>query len=162
MARRVQLRRDDEDLTVEVGPAEVSIAPSGDAFEISDAGDGRFRVQAKGGIGGPGGEGPIAAVAALSGDVVWVGVNGYVLEFHVRREAAGRGTRDHDALYAPMPATVVRIAVKPGDAVTRGDTLLVLEAMKMELPIRAPRDMVIAAIHCREGDLVQPGVALVE
>jgi 3-methylcrotonyl-CoA carboxylase alpha subunit len=158
MARRVELRRDDEDLTVEVGHAAVSLSPTGETFAISDGGDGRFAVQP----GGAGDGDAIAAVAALSGDVVWVGVHGYVLEFHVRREAAGAGTREHDALYAPMPATVVRIAVKPGDAVTRGDTLLVLEAMKMELPIRAPRDMVITAIHCREGDLVQPGVALVE
>ena len=158
MARNVLLRRNDEDLTIEVGHAEVSLSPTGETFAISESGDGRFGVQP----GGAGSGDAIAAVAALSGDVVWVGVNGYVLEFEVRREDAGRGARDHDALYAPMPATVVRIAVKAGDTVTRGDTLLVLEAMKMELPIRAPRDMVITAVHCREGDLVQPGVALVE
>jgi 3-methylcrotonyl-CoA carboxylase alpha subunit len=34
--------------------------------------------------------------------------------------------------------------------------------MKMELPIRAPRDGVVTAVHCREGDLVQPGVVLVD
>jgi biotin carboxyl carrier protein len=34
--------------------------------------------------------------------------------------------------------------------------------MKMELPIRAPRDGVIAAVHCKRGELVQPGVALVD
>jgi len=38
----------------------------------------------------------------------------------------------------------------------------VLEAMKMELPIRAPHDGTIAAVHCREGELVQPGTVLVE
>jgi biotin carboxyl carrier protein len=34
--------------------------------------------------------------------------------------------------------------------------------MKMELPVRAPRDGIVSAIHCREGELVQPGVTLVE
>ena len=70
-----------------------------------------------------------------------------------------------DAVYVlgpPMPATVVRIAVKPGDAVRAGDVLIALEAMKMELPIRAPRDGIVAAVHCQEGELVQPGVSLVE
>jgi 3-methylcrotonyl-CoA carboxylase alpha subunit len=40
--------------------------------------------------------------------------------------------------------------------------LIVLEAMKMELPIRATSDGRVTAIHCREGDLVQPGVTLIE
>jgi geranyl-CoA carboxylase alpha subunit len=52
--------------------------------------------------------------------------------------------------------------VQSGAAVRQGDTLVVLEAMKMELPIRAPRDGVISAVRCREGELVQPGVPVVE
>ena len=63
---------------------------------------------------------------------------------------------------APMPATVVKVLVGPGQSVAEGDTVLVLEAMKMELPIRAPRAGLIAAVHCAQGDLVQPGVALVD
>ena len=54
------------------------------------------------------------------------------------------------------------ISVTPGDRVARGDTLIVLEAMKMELPLKAPVDGVIAAIACQVGDLVQPGIPLVE
>jgi acetyl-CoA/propionyl-CoA carboxylase biotin carboxyl carrier protein len=61
-----------------------------------------------------------------------------------------------------MPATVVRIAVKNGDAVKQGDVLIALEAMKMEMPIRAPRDGVVQSIDCREGELVQPGVPLIQ
>jgi len=61
-----------------------------------------------------------------------------------------------------MPATVSRIHVAVGDAVTRGDTLLTLEAMKMELPIRSPRDGTIRAINCAAGQLVQPGVNLID
>ncbi len=61
-----------------------------------------------------------------------------------------------------MPATVLKILARPGDHVNRGDTLLVLEAMKMEMPVRAPRDAVVERIDCAEGDLVQPGAPLIE
>ncbi|HYN05899.1 MAG TPA: biotin/lipoyl-containing protein [Vicinamibacterales bacterium] len=104
------------------------------------------------------------ATAVLASDIAWVSVGGQV--FEVRVAPAGRAarssTRDHDALAPPMSATVVRIAVTPGDRVHQGDLLVALEAMKMELPIRAPRDGIVTAVHCREGELVQPGTALVD
>jgi acetyl-CoA carboxylase biotin carboxylase subunit len=68
----------------------------------------------------------------------------------------------HGSLMAPMPATVVRIQTAVGKVVTRGETLLILEAMKMELPVRAPADGTVTAVHCAEGDLVQPDVPLIE
>jgi 3-methylcrotonyl-CoA carboxylase alpha subunit len=49
-----------------------------------------------------------------------------------------------------------------GDAVRQADVLVVLEAMKMELPIRATASGIVTAINCREGELVQPGQPLVE
>ena len=92
--------------------------------------------------------------------VVEVGATFVVREEPDARErTAGRG---HDVLTPPMPATVVRIAFHAGDRVAAGDTLIVLEAMKMELPIRAPRDGTIAAIHCVEGQLVQPDQDLID
>ena len=45
---------------------------------------------------------------------------------------------------------------------TRDTVLIMLEAMKMELPIKAPRDGRVMAIACRPGELVQPGVPLIE
>jgi biotin carboxyl carrier protein len=72
------------------------------------------------------------------------------------------GTQPAAQLAAPMPATVVKILVQPGQQVHRGDTLVVLEAMKMELPVRAPGDATVKAVNCREGELVQPDRALVE
>jgi acetyl-CoA carboxylase biotin carboxylase subunit len=66
------------------------------------------------------------------------------------------------ALIAPMPATVIRVKIKAGDAVTKGDILVVLEAMKMELPLRALGDGIVSAVRCREGDLVQADATLVE
>lgn len=61
-----------------------------------------------------------------------------------------------------MPASVVRIQARVGQQVARGETLLVLEAMKMELPVRATSDGTVTAINCAEGDLVQPGVPLID
>lgn len=66
------------------------------------------------------------------------------------------------SLAAPMPATVIKVLVEPGAAVRKGDTVVVLEAMKMELPLRASGDATVKAVHCREGELVQPDAVLVE
>jgi len=61
------------------------------------------------------------------------------------------------ALRAPIPGKVVKIAVKVGDKVRAGQTLLVLEAMKMENELRAPRDAEVLAVHAAEGAAVEAG-----
>ena len=104
------------------------------------------------------------AYAVVSGGVHWVFLGGEVYRFEAD-QMAGRRKRSAStagSLTAPMPATVRRIEAKPGQAVRRGDVLIVLEAMKMELPVRAPADGTIARVNCREGDLVQPGQELAE
>ncbi|HEX2835678.1 MAG TPA: biotin/lipoyl-containing protein [Thermoanaerobaculia bacterium] len=68
--------------------------------------------------------------------------------------------RDHSTA-APMPGQVLKILVKPGDVVSKGAPLVILEAMKMEHQILAPHDGRVEAVHCREGELVQPGGELV-
>ena len=103
--------------------------------------------------------------AVVSGDDVWVTIEGEVFVFTAGpagRRARAAASRDQDAFTPPMSATVVRIAVAPGDEVEDGDVLIALEAMKMELPIRAPRRGVVRAVLCREGELVQPGQVLIE
>ena len=55
---------------------------------------------------------------------------------------------------APMPGTIVRINVKAGDSVKKGDVLLVLEAMKMENDICAPADGTVAAVQVSQGEAV--------
>ena len=61
----------------------------------------------------------------------------------------------------PMPGTVLDIQVSPGDAVKKGQVLLVFEAMKMENEIVSPRDGVIASVLVQKGDAVNSGDALV-
>ena len=63
-------------------------------------------------------------------------------------------------LVAPMQGTVVKLAVAVGDAVTTGDTIAVLEAMKMENALRAHRDGVITALHAAAGDVVESGAVI--
>jgi 3-methylcrotonyl-CoA carboxylase alpha subunit len=104
------------------------------------------------------------AYAVRSGGATWIFLDGRV---HVvgTGTSAGRsaGRRDDEfALAAPMPATVAAVHVEPGQQVTSGDVLVTLEAMKMELAIKAPRDGRVRHVACRAGDLVQPGVPLVE
>ena len=104
------------------------------------------------------------ATVAREGRRAWVHVAGHVFVIDAGAGETRRGgaAADHDALSAPMPATVAKINVAAGDAVKTGDVILLLEAMKMELPIRAPHDATIARVNCRQGELVQPGTPLVD
>ena len=61
------------------------------------------------------------------------------------------------SLRAPIPGKLVKVAVKVGDKVKAGQTLLVLEAMKMENELRAPRDAEVLAVHVAEGTAVETG-----
>jgi biotin carboxyl carrier protein len=106
----------------------------------------------------------IVYVAGPPGDS-WAFWNGRLF-----RDAADNSTSRRRAprpdvaqsLTAPMPATVLKVLVQPGAAVKRGDTVIILEAMKMELPIRATGDAVVIEVRCREGELVQSDAVLVE
>lgn len=102
---------------------------------------------------------------AGAGDTRWIFVDGEVALLQVadRDSSPVRSkARSDGGVMAPMPATVVLVNVAVGQSVKHGETLIVLEAMKMELPIRAPHDGVIKAVHCTTGQLVQPGVNLLE
>jgi biotin carboxyl carrier protein len=124
--------------------------------DVTPLGNGRFLVQQY--------STTEVAYAVASGRETWVFLNGHT--YVVGATAAARTKTavisDADALAAPMPATVVRIEVSPGQTVAKDSLLVMLEAMKMELPIRAPRDGRVAAIHCHVGEIVQPGVPLLE
>ncbi|MGI6627872.1 MAG: DUF2118 domain-containing protein [Bacillota bacterium] len=65
-----------------------------------------------------------------------------------------------ETVQAPLPGTVVRVAVNEGDSVKTGQVLVVLEAMKMENEILAPRNGKVASIAIAEGASVNTGDAL--
>ena len=62
---------------------------------------------------------------------------------------------------APMPGTILKILVNPGESVQENQPLMILEAMKMENEIVAGKSGVVAGIHVSTGDMVNPGDALI-
>lgn len=74
--------------------------------------------------------------------------------------AAPAGAAGAVSVNAPMPGNILDVKVKPGDSVKAGDTLLILEAMKMENEISAPQDGTVASVDVRKGDVVDSGALL--
>ncbi|MEI6856944.1 biotin/lipoyl-containing protein [Psychrilyobacter sp.] len=66
-----------------------------------------------------------------------------------------------ESVTAPMPGTITKIFKSVGDAVSKGETLLILEAMKMENEIRATCDGILTNIHAEQGESVNAGDVLV-
>ena len=123
---------------------------------VTNLGGGRYELINESG-------GRTLAYAVRRGSITWVFLEGRVFVIEADHGKTRRaGHHDEAALAAPMPATVVAINVTPGQDVKIGDALVVLEAMKMELAVTAPRDGRVRRIACRVGELVQPGVPLVE
>lgn len=117
------------------------------------------------------GERRYAVIVANSQEADWGWVDGHTFRWphpaapddtsSMPLEATS-GPGGQDAITASMPATVSQVSVVVGQLVSRGETLVTLEAMKMEIPLRAPRDGRVAAVRCTEGDTVEPGIPLVE
>jgi acetyl-CoA/propionyl-CoA carboxylase, biotin carboxylase, biotin carboxyl carrier protein len=113
---------------------------------------------------------PLSAPPAALPDAVWRG--GFRLNLppaplepppdvdaaaHAAGEAEGSST-----VLAPMPGTVIKVAVAAGATVKARDTLVVLEAMKMETPLVSPYDGTVRKVHVQQGDRVAGGALLVE
>jgi biotin carboxyl carrier protein len=175
----LEIRHEDRIVMVDVG-ANATVRIDGIAFDVIPVGNGLYQVA----------DGRNRWTVAVAGppDARWVFVDGQVAVVatetrkhgevaagphatearkhgghkHEQRDRRGKARGDSHELSSPMPATVVRVLVEAGQRVSRGDTLVMLEAMKMELSVRAPRDAMVQAIHCRAGELVQPGVQLIE
>ena len=127
---------------------------------VTPVGDGMYRVEVNG-------RSEIVYIAGSPGDR-WAFWNGQVFRGDFSAIPASASARTgrkrmstRQALAAPMPATVLSVHVTPGDHVKKGDVLVVLEAMKMELPLRATDDAVVTAVLCRQGELVQADAVLI-
>ena len=94
----------------------------------------------------------------------WVTVNGQTCVLTKSSGARKGGYAPHAAgeLTAPMPGQVRAVNISEGDAVTKGQTLLVLEAMKMEIRVHAPRDGVVKKLFVKQGQTVEREQILIE
>jgi len=81
------------------------------------------------------------------------------LETESQRPSTSSGA---STVTAPMPGTVIRVEVAAGDTVRARQPVVVLEAMKMEIPVHSPFDGSVTAVHVSAGDRVAGGVALLE
>ncbi len=93
---------------------------------------------------------------AVGSEATFVHMNGRTYEVGrvdpAERLAGSDGGASDDRLVAPMPGVVVSVAVKPGDAVKEGQPLLVIESMKLETTLVAPRGGVVAEMPFAVGD----------
>ena len=109
-------------------------------------------------------EGVVVAEITAVGAQRFVHFNG--MDFVLEKETSGRQARRSAAqggsLEAPMPGVVVRVMVAAGDEVLAGQALVAIEAMKMEHVLRAPRAGRVKGVTARTGEMVSPGVPLVE
>ena len=101
-------------------------------------------------------------VVARKGKDRWIWVDGHIHVLKVISSVQPVEIEDEGSLTAPMNGVVLKLLVKPGDAVKKKQPLLLLEAMKMQHEIFSPRDGRVRAVNCREGDQVEGGAALVE
>ena len=121
--------------------------------------DGSWRVSNPADDAGP----PVIAEAVtdVSGRI-WVHLDGLVVVVEAPDAPRRRHAHGAPPLEAPMPAQVTAVPVAVGDRVEVGAVLVLLEAMKMELPLRAAAAGTVRAVHCAPGDRVAPGRTLVE
>jgi len=125
---------------------EVDFDPN--AFEL-DARPGRIWIN-----------GHLAHVAKV-GDDWWVHLDGRTHVLSIVEQGAGSGGGER-RMIAPMPGKVLELLCSVGDTVEEGQSLLVMEAMKMEHRIAANQTGTITAIHHAEGEQVESGAVLID
>ncbi len=156
MARRFRVQHGDTAFTAET-QGEGVVVVDGVRWTVTPCGPSRYRVTSP--------DGPVTVVAvAGAAPAVWATAQGRTCELDVDPSGRARAATRTAAgdMTPPMPATVVKLAVHEGDRVETGAPVVVLEAMKMELTIRASHGGIVRAVRCAVGDLVRPGTVLVE
>jgi acetyl/propionyl-CoA carboxylase alpha subunit len=97
----------------------------------------------------------LPALVAVRGDEIFIHLDGETWQLTYEHPLDRLAHQSHgaadDGLRAPMPGSLVAAHVGPGQAVSKGQALLVMESMKMETTLAAPRDGVVAALHFAPG-----------
>jgi len=105
----------------------------------------------------------VRATVAREGGVVWVAIEGRTIRLTI--EESGVGAAHHagedDFAASPMTGTLAKLSVAPGEEVAAGAELFVVEAMKMEYVVRAPRDVTVAETRGVVGEQVEQGGVVV-
>lgn len=98
----------------------------------------------------------------VNGNTYQVGLSDEMDQLLNRLGFSALANKKVNEVKAPMPGLVLKVVANPGDAVKKGDSLLVLEAMKMENIIKSPGEGVVKAIKVNAGDKVEKNMVLVE
>ena len=108
------------------------------------------------------GQGGESIILAKVGDVWWIHHNGHTSRVSVVEIGAQSTFDQMGSLTSPMPGKVLTVMASVGESVNEGQTVLILEAMKMENRICSPVNGVVTAIHYEAGSQVNQGVVLIE
>lgn len=102
-------------------------------------------------------------------DLLNIWLNGKTYELNLVSAAArraggnaGSAALSNGEIKAPMPGTVLKVPVQPGDTVEANQPLVIMESMKMEMTLSAPQAGVVKSVSCTEGQLVEMGAVLVQ
>lgn len=148
---------------VSVGQQEWDLTPTSlvDAIELED---GKFHVLQDN-------KSYEAAVVDIDGKTVKVEVNGTVYTTIIEDEhdllvkklgLSATVSQKVNSIKAPMPGLVLSVEVKKGDTISKGDTLLILEAMKMENVIKSVGEGTVKKVHVSKGMAVDKGLLMIE
>ncbi len=153
----IEARRQGDDLTISYNGQthQVRLIHTDDAhfvLELIESGPEEFICRKR-----------IRAAGYRDGDRRQLWANGRLVNYRILRQGSGdRADMEAASLSASIPAVVSEILVKEGDQVQAGEKLILLESMKMIIPIQASRSATVKAINCTPGEAVQPGVQLIE
>jgi acetyl/propionyl-CoA carboxylase alpha subunit len=106
----------------------------------------------------------VVATVSADGQRQWVTVGGQTVVL-TKSSARRKGAASHDdssELSAPMPGQVRAVNVKSGEKVSKGQVLIILEAMKMEIRVQAPFDGLVSAVNAQVGQTVEREQMLVK
>lgn len=107
----------------------------------------------------------VEVVAMKMAGKVWFHCQGETYDYSPQSSlshAGGEEASDPSKIMAPMPGKIIKVFAKPNQVVKEGETLVVMEAMKMEYNLKAGQDMVVQSVLCQENAQVGLGELLVE